>query len=89
MKTNRLDVFYRTFNRKPGAGRINEYSFPAPEDQSLGSLLAAARSAGVPLGGAGRNYGGIFEIQTDSGIWSTLDGGKLDLGHGFFKLGKS
>jgi len=83
--TNRIDIFYRTFNRRPGAGQVREYFIPAPADTSLANLLEAAHQAGVPLGGAGRQYGGIFELQTDAGIWSTQDGGKLTPRHGTFR----
>ena len=80
-----IDIFSRTFNRKAGAGRVVEYGLSVPLGSSLADLLSLAKAAGIPLGGRGRNYGGIFEIQTQAGIWSTVDEGKLDLAHGIFK----
>lgn len=80
------DVFCRTFNRRGAKfARTREIVVMYPTGATLAQLIELAREAGASLGGRGRHQGGIFEIQTDEGIWSTADGGKLDVKHGVFK----
>jgi len=83
-QTMNADVFSRTFSSTPGAGRVREARIQVPATATLDQILAAAIAAGMNKGGRGRQQGGIFEVQTDLGIWTTDDGGKLVAGHARF-----
>lgn len=62
------DIFHRTYNRVPEKGRVLVFTVEVPAGASLEAILEAGRAAGLPKGGAGS---GVFEVQTDEGIWST------------------
>jgi len=62
----RVDIFHRTYS-KTGNGRVLEFSIEVPKGATIDQILAAAFAQGVPKGGSSS---GIFEIQTDEGIWS-------------------
>jgi hypothetical protein len=71
----RCDAYFRAWNRKPSRifepRNVRVVIFEAPEAVSVDELLALARAAG-----AAKDPGrcGIFQIQTDAGIWTASDG---------------
>ena len=76
--------FSRTYNRNPANARTRVCEASVSSTATLAELLEAGHAAGASKGGRGRTQGGTFEIQTDLGIWSSDDGGKLDHNHGTF-----
>ncbi len=64
----RADVFYKTYNRVVSRARTLYVVVEVPETATLGEILAAAFAAGCPRGNRGS---GVFEIQTDLGIFDT------------------
>lgn len=64
----RADVFHRTYNRVPEKGRVLVFTVEVEAGASLEAILAAAQAAGLPKGGASS---GVFEVQTDEGVWAT------------------
>jgi len=74
-----IDVFFRRYNRSLertlSAGNVVVVQLDLPADTGLPDILAAAYRAGASKGSS---RSGIFEVQTDIGIWSREDGGKID-----------
>lgn len=68
-------VFYRTFNRVAGRSRAQVVDVVVPAAATLQDMVAAAaRICGRRLlARSGRT--GVFEVQTDAGLWTTPDEG--------------
>ncbi len=68
--TNKAQMFYRTFNRKTAVGVVKVVEAMVAHGAPLKEILAAGcMASGVALLS---RYGqiGVFEVQTDEGIWS-------------------
>jgi hypothetical protein len=74
-----VDIFWRTYNRDPARQtrpeNVRWIRLELAADLGLPEILTAAIRAGVSKGSSAS---GIFEVQTDAGIWDRPDGGKLD-----------
>jgi hypothetical protein len=79
-----VTAFSKTFNAKPSRGRVIVTDITVAPTAGLEEMIAAAHAAGASKGARGRQGGGVFELQTDDGIWSSDDGGKLDANHASF-----
>lgn len=66
----KADVFYRTWNRNRAKSRVKVTSVDVPANANLADVLKAS---GAPSGN--RTWSGVFEVQTDAGIWARPDGG--------------
>lgn len=75
MQTQTVDAFYKTFNRVPEKRRTLSLRFEAPVGATLAELLATYIAAG---GTRGSHETGVFEMQTDAGIWSHRDEKRMD-----------
>lgn len=73
--TMKVTAFFRTFNRVPERMRTKTVEFTAPVGTAIEDLIEMAHAAGASRGA--RTPSGVFEIQTDEGIWSTPDETKL------------
>lgn len=71
----RVDAFFRTYNRHVERRRVVCVVFEAREGAELAELLELAHKAGAKGRGSST---GIFELQTDEGIWSREDGKPLE-----------
>lgn len=73
-----VDVFWRKFNhdKEKGMAAPAEVVHMEEVDEavSLDDLLRFALDEGASIG---NSWSGIFEVQTDKGIWSRRDGKKL------------
>lgn len=66
-----VTVFWKTYTQRGrGAGRVCDVSFEMPVElqDDLEELLAWSYESGASVGSS---RSGIFEIQTDCGIWSS------------------
>jgi hypothetical protein len=67
-----IDIFWRKWNRNPArvmsARNVVVTRIEVEAGLDLSGLVAAAWKQGVPSGE--RTLAGIFELQTDGGIWS-------------------
>jgi hypothetical protein len=70
-----VTAFARTYNRVPERSTVVTASFEAPSNATIEELIELAHDAGLSRGD--RTLAGVFEIQTDTGIWSCPDDGKL------------
>ena len=75
----RADCFFRLYNRDRArvlSSRNQRYvTVHVADGAELGEILAAARSAGAPVG---NTLTGVYEVQTDRGIYDRPDARKLD-----------
>lgn len=78
----RVDWFHRPENKHFSKDRVKVFGFEAPAGSILEQLLAAGYDAGIPKGS---HRGGVFEIQTDEGIWSSPSNSRLLPGAAVFK----
>lgn len=70
-------VFFRTFNRVPERGVVQVVDVQVEEQAELRSIIeVAGRACGKALL-ARSGLVGVFEVQTDAGIWDTAHGGCL------------
>lgn len=68
------DIFRRTFNVVPSRSNVVQYRIRVRRDAGLDDILEAAKRCGIPVG----NFNcGVFEVQTDVGIWSNPTGKNL------------
>jgi hypothetical protein len=74
--TAHADIFYRTWNKVPERQRVLHYCIDVPASATLDQIISTARKLGV---GRGTHQTGIFEVQTDQGIYSRADGCRLDV----------
>lgn len=78
-KTIKADIFYRTWNRDTekmaSQASVRSVRIEVPEDADLDAIAKLAYAAGASVGAKGQS--GIFEIQTDRGIWARPDGKPL------------
>lgn len=77
-----VDWFHRPENKHFSKDRVKVFGFEAPAGSTLEQLLAAGYAVGVPRGS---HRGGVFEIQTDEGIWSSPTDSRLDPKTAVFK----
>lgn len=80
MKTNKqilrtVTAFARTYNRNPERMTVVTAQFEAPADAKVEELIELAHECGLSRGD--RTLAGVFELQTDDGIWQCADGSKL------------
>ena len=72
------NVFYRAYNRDNAkmmsAANVRDLTLEIEPAAGLDQILEAAYAAGASKGSS---RSGVFEVQTDSGIWDREDGGKL------------
>lgn len=80
MGVMKADVFYRTWNRDRAKSRVRVVSVEVPADATLDDVIRAARA---PRGT--RTWSGVFEVQTDDGVWSRPDEGPLWKGGAVFR----
>lgn len=75
-----VDVFYRTYNsdraKMLSDANVRSVRVEVAAGAGLAEILEAAWRAGASKGSS---RSGIFEVQTEAGIWAQLDGGKIDL----------
>jgi hypothetical protein len=78
--TGRADAFYRGgSNATPLEDRpVYDVSFPCLTEAEARDLPALVRKAEEAKGSRGSFLTGVFEIQTDWGIWSRADKMRLD-----------
>lgn len=74
-RSMRCTAFFRTFNRDPERMNTRQVDFTAEPGTPVEELIELAHAAGASPGA--RSRAGVFEIQTDEGIWSTPDESKL------------
>ena len=69
------DIFFRTFNKIPERQNVQVVTVDVPHDATVRDMVAAAAAAcgKALLSRNGRI--GVFEIQTDLGIWDREDEG--------------
>jgi hypothetical protein len=70
-----VTVSGRTYNRVPERSRTVDVTFEAPANAPLLTILELAYKAGAPKGA--RTAFGVFQVQTDAGMWDTAAGTKL------------
>ena len=74
------DAFWRAWNRdaskRNSSSNVRTARFAAPATATISDLLELARAAGASCGTA---QTGVFEIQTDDGIWQHTGGQKIDV----------
>lgn len=80
VRTGRADAFYRGgSNSTPTEKReVYDVSFPCETEAEARDLPALMRAAEKAKGGRGSFVTGVFQIQTDWGIWSRADQRRLD-----------
>lgn len=67
------DLFYRSWNGHTKTKSVKETSVEVGEEMGFAEILAAAtEQTGVQF--ARRGGLGVFQIQTDAGIWARTDG---------------
>lgn len=75
----RADCHFRLYNRDRARVLSSRNAVcvqvEVPDDATLPAILAAARSAGAPIG---NTLTGVYEVQTDRGIFDRPDKMKLD-----------
>lgn len=78
----KIDVFFRTYN-KDKAKMLSESNkrelkteIADADAGDIDKLLAAAWKAGA---GKGNSHSGVYEIQTDHGVWDSIDGRKINV----------
>lgn len=76
----RADIFHRRHNNDPAKrnsdGNVDCYVFDVPARATLADILEKAHGGGI---GIGTSQSGIFQVQTDRGIYSRTDGMRLDV----------
>ncbi len=72
-----ITFFHRTESNRvdPRTQPAMPYDFDLPAELPAVELLAAAYALGLPRGSS---RCGCFEIQTDSGIWTSTTGGRIN-----------
>lgn len=74
------DVFFRLYHRELARTlspeNVRSIRILVPVDATIADIIHAAHEAGASVGSS---RSGIFEVQTDTGIWSRADGGKLEV----------
>lgn len=74
-----IDVFFRRYNRDLARTlapeNVRVVQIDLPDEAPLADILAAAYRAGASKGSS---RSGIFEVQTEAGIWAHPGGGKID-----------
>lgn len=72
----RADIFWRKFNSRRAS--TGEALVEVPEDADLITILKAAYPVtGVHMETRGSRGTGVYEVQTDKGVWQAEDGGAL------------
>ena len=70
----RIDAFYRTYNKVESkmmsSANVRSVSVEVAADATPAEMIAAALAAGASIG---TSRTGIYEIQTDDGIWTRTD----------------
>lgn len=74
----RYDFFFRAESNRhdPKATPARSMTLDLPAGTTLADALVAARENGMPRGS---HRTGCFEVQTDAGIYSQVDGNRIDL----------
>jgi hypothetical protein len=67
-------VFFRTSNRVPGRGRAVTLSVEVPAGADLQTILVAASTKHRVALLSRFGQTGVFEVQTDAGVWAHPDG---------------
>ncbi|HYM54563.1 MAG TPA: hypothetical protein VES97_04325, partial [Solirubrobacteraceae bacterium] len=74
-KQLKVTAFFRPFNRVRERMNVYVVEFVAKVGTAVEDLIEMAHDAGASRGA--RTPAGVFELQTDEGIWSTPTGSKL------------
>jgi hypothetical protein len=71
-----VDVFFRRMNKRhtPATARVDSVHFTMPDDADVLACVQRALDGGAPVGSS---WSGIYEIQTDRGIWTRPDARKF------------
>lgn len=75
LKFQTVNAFARRYNRVPERMTVVSATFTAPVTASIEDLIEMAHANGLSRGD--RTLAGVFELQTDQGIWSCPDDSKL------------
>lgn len=74
------DIFFRLHHpslaRVLSPQNVRSMRLCFPEGTDIATIVRAALAAGAPIGSS---RSGIFEVQTDDGIYAREDGGKLNV----------
>lgn len=74
-RTMSVTCFFRPYNRVVERMTVLTMMFTAPRKATIERLIELAHEAGASRGD--RTLAGVFELQTDEGIWNCPDGSKL------------